>query len=439
MEDPEVKIVGVAVLDEAAKDSFMVTKLNRRGAINLMTLIAAASLMLLTVAACASQGKGSELKILDLQGDPVLRIDAPGSVFDGIDNKVAVIDDREGTLTFLKDHRKMALRNDPAIQRDNDRYIVKLGGERNVIEVKPDGSILLNGELWLRVVGYTQDDVLKNRFMAAIAIVPLLNPNMDAPDDISLGLPRDVKNAERDPAIRKDSIVWIPSSDETYVDDERIPKADFGSRLAARVDEFLKRRKEPNKTVYIAASFPIEHGTVVRVINAIRASNEHVQQVGLIVKGHSPWDRLLLQIPRELDPNKDLSQLKLDPLLLGVALSADLQVELRTGGLREEGRILRLPEAQGRVPRLPEAKGTLNDTSSLSQALARIFQQRKEQHVYKPGMETRSDVAEDERVEKTVVIRAYRRCSYGDVIKIIDVVKGTRANPIILQLDDLPW
>jgi biopolymer transport protein ExbD len=58
--------------------------------------------------------------------------------------------------------------------------------------------------------------------------------------------------------------------------------------------------------------------------------------------------------------------------------------------------------------------------------------------VNKPGMETRSDLPEDERVEKTVVIKANRSCRYGDVIKLIDAVKGTGANPIILQLDDLP-
>jgi biopolymer transport protein ExbD len=402
-------------------------RLNYSRFVALVALLAVTSVtMLCGLEACARQGKAPELKIFDLQGYPVLRIDDVGSVFDQIDSKIAVIDDREGTLTFLKDHRKIAFKNDPALERDNDRYIVKLGGERNVIEVKPDGGILLNGEHWLRVVGYMQDDVLKNRFMAAIAIIPLLNPNMDAPDDISLSLQSNVRNAERDPAIRKDSIIWIPGDDEIYVDDVRIPKADFGSRLADTVAELLKRRKEPNKAIYIAASFPIEYGTVVRVINAVRVSKQHVQQVGLIVQGKGPWDRLLLQIPRERDPDQDLIKLKPNPLLLGVSLSSDLQVKLITGGYEDF------------LVGNSEAKGTLNDTSSLSQTLARIFQQRKEQHVYKPGMETRTDVPEDERVEKTVVIKAYRYCRYGDVIKIIDVVKGAGANPIILQLDDLP-
>lgn len=96
---------------------------NRLVALSAFLFVASAT-MLFGLEACARQG--SDLKIVDLQGYPVLRIDAVGSVFDSLDTKVAVINDREGTLTFLKDHRKMALRNDPAIQRDNDRYIVTI-------------------------------------------------------------------------------------------------------------------------------------------------------------------------------------------------------------------------------------------------------------------------------------------------------------------------
>jgi biopolymer transport protein ExbD len=81
--------------------------------------------------------------------------------------------------------------------------------------------------------------------------------------------------------------------------------------------------------------------------------------------------------------------------------------------------------------------GSVNDPSSLASKLQKTFELRKEQHAYKVGLET-SNLPEDERVEKTVVIKAYRSCRYGDVIKIIDVVKGAGASPIILQIDDLP-
>ena len=125
--------------------------------------------------------------------------------------------------------------------------------------------------------------------------------------------------------------------------------------------------------------------------------------------------RFKADIPTQRDPNEDVSKLKPNPLTLVVSISIDLQLKLNW-----------------------DAMGSVNEPSALTARLAQTFQKRKEQHVYKPGMETRADVPEDERVEKTVVIKAYRSSRYGDVIKIIDVVKGAGANPIVLQLDDLP-
>ena len=69
--------------------------------------------------------------------------------------------------------------------------------------------------------------------------------------------------------------------------------------------------------------------------------------------------------------------------------------------------------------------------------LADVLQKRKEQRVYKPGLETRNDLPEDERVEKTIVVKAQRATRYADVVAVIDAVKGAGANPIILQIDDL--
>ena len=55
--------------------------------------------------------------------------------------------------------------------------------------------------------------------------------------------------------------------------------------------------------------------------------------------------------------------------------------------------------------------GSVNDTALLSQKLAQVFQQRKEQRAYKPGMETRTDVPEEDRIEKTVFVKAPRALS----------------------------
>ncbi len=82
--------------------------------------------------------------------------------------------------------------------------------------------------------------------------------------------------------------------------------------------------------------------------------------------------------------------------------------------------------------------GSVNDTSALSKKLLVVFQQRKEQRAYKPGMETRTDIPEQDRIERTVFIKAPRALRYEEVVKVIDAIKGAGANPVGLQVDDLP-
>jgi biopolymer transport protein ExbD len=85
-----------------------------------------------------------------------------------------------------------------------------------------------------------------------------------------------------------------------------------------------------------------------------------------------------------------------------------------------------------------DALGSVNDTAPLAQRLAQVFQQRKETRAYKVGFETRSDLKEEDRIEKTVFVKAPRATKYGDVVKVIDAIKGAGASPVGLQVDDLP-
>lgn len=125
--------------------------------------------------------------------------------------------------------------------------------------------------------------------------------------------------------------------------------------------------------------------------------------------------RFKADIPTQRDPNEDLSQLKPNPLTLVVSISTDLQLKLNQDDV-----------------------GSVNETAPLSQRLAMVFKQRKEQRAYKVGMETRGDLSEDERIEKTVFVKAPRATKYGDVVKVIDAIKGAGASPVGLQVDDLP-
>jgi biopolymer transport protein ExbD len=125
--------------------------------------------------------------------------------------------------------------------------------------------------------------------------------------------------------------------------------------------------------------------------------------------------RFQADIPTQRDPNEDLSKLKPNPLTLVVSISPDLSIKLNQDSL-----------------------GSVNDPTPLAQKLALTFQQRKEQRAYKIGMENRTDLKEDDRIEKTVFVKAPRALRYGDVVKVIDAIKGAGANPVGLQVDDLP-
>jgi len=125
--------------------------------------------------------------------------------------------------------------------------------------------------------------------------------------------------------------------------------------------------------------------------------------------------RFKADIPTQRDPQEDLSKLKPNPLTLVVSIAPDLSIKLNQ-----------------------DAMGSVNDTTPLSQRLTQVFKQRKEQRAYKVGMETRSELPEEERIEKTVFVKAPRSAKYGDVVKVIDAIKGAGASPVGLQVDDLP-
>ena len=86
---------------------------------------------------------------------------------------------------------------------------------------------------------------------------------------------------------------------------------------------------------------------------------------------------------------------------------------------------------------LDDDMGTVEDTSKLSAALVALFKLRTINRVYKPEMQTRLDVPEQYRIQKTVFVKAPRSIPYGAVAKVIDGLKGSGADPVGLQLDDL--
>lgn len=118
-------------------------------------------------------------------------------------------------------------------------------------------------------------------------------------------------------------------------------------------------------------------------------------------------------VPQEPEPDPN-RVVKPNPLTLVVSIDGDLKTKLNL-----------------------DEFGSVNDTGRLSARLAQIFEDRKQNHAYATGMENRTDLPEDERIQKTVFVKAPRSLKYGDVVKVIDALKGAGAKPVGLQIDDL--
>jgi biopolymer transport protein ExbD len=112
------------------------------------------------------------------------------------------------------------------------------------------------------------------------------------------------------------------------------------------------------------------------------------------------------------------AQAKQSPRTLIVNIKKDLSAELLRGGNKI-------------------ADGSVNDPGPIGAALATEFKIRKEGGIWKEGFESRVDLSPDDRIEKTVFIKAPESFKYGDVVKVIDTVKGAGSSPVGLQTEAL--
>ena len=122
--------------------------------------------------------------------------------------------------------------------------------------------------------------------------------------------------------------------------------------------------------------------------------------------------RFLAKVPTQAPVRNDLEP---DPLTLVVTIEPD--------------RTLKLNNLSG--------MGTVDDLSPLNAELISTFQKRLKNRTYRPDLVSRTELTEYERVQKTVFIKAARSITYGEVARVMDGLKGSGADPIGLQLDDL--
>ena len=81
--------------------------------------------------------------------------------------------------------------------------------------------------------------------------------------------------------------------------------------------------------------------------------------------------------------------------------------------------------------------GTIDNLTPLTTKLTALFEERLHNRAYRSDAIARLDLPEFKRIEKTIFIKAPRNIPYGEVARVLDGLKGTGADPIGLQLDDL--
>ncbi len=79
--------------------------------------------------------------------------------------------------------------------------------------------------------------------------------------------------------------------------------------------------------------------------------------------------------------------------------------------------------------------GNVNEPSKLSAKLKQVFAERLENRVFNENQD--QDIPMDDKIQKTVFIKAPKTIAYGEIVKVIDEIKSVGANPISLQIDGL--
>jgi biopolymer transport protein ExbD len=144
---------------------------------------------------------------------------------------------------------------------------------------------------------------------------------------------------------------------------------------------------------------------------------------------HKTIHTLRVRIPKAYNPNFTDEELRNYFKSGGSAIPID-DLEKRGFILPNDDRFLIVSlEKDGKLKINQQFYGTLENPTPLLEKLRAAFDNREKLGVFEENTY---------KVVKAVIVKAPRSEKYGNVIKIIDVVKSSGADPIVLQIDDLP-
>ena len=119
---------------------------------------------------------------------------------------------------------------------------------------------------------------------------------------------------------------------------------------------------------------------------------------------------------------------------LGVAFLQQSEPQLIPPRLHSCGRLIVTVRPDGKLYLGSRESGSLTDLRYLRADLAQIFRIRTENHMYREGIDPTSALPVEQRIERTVHLKAPGLLTYGDLIELIQVLNETGADPILLGL-----
>jgi biopolymer transport protein ExbD len=191
-------------------------------------------------------------------------------------------------------------------------------------------------------------------------------------------------------------MVSLPKEGEVYWDRWRTAN----QALIDNIRQAAAGKPEPDRIVYVKASFALRHQEIVDLFKLVRRAGlnrvrlvVHQQSISSDGAGKVGWFEVRLE--PEANP-ADLSELKPDPLSLVAGIGSGGKLTLNATYM-----------------------GTIEDSSLLTSRLTQVFAER----------------AQAGTAERTIVVRAADEIDYGEVARLVDCLTGVGAAPIVMGLD----
>lgn len=170
----------------------------------------------------------------------------------------------------------------------------------------------------------------------------------------------------------------------------------------------ISENTDPEKhIVYLKVDAGTRFDNVQAVLRILRGAG--ISTVGLITEKKTEWDAGL----------KGLFRVELQPV--PVPVGPDVLVRLSPLFL------VAVLDESGNVSINREDFGPISDTLKLENLLSRVIKDRTDQGVFRAG---------SNEIERTVNLRASGSSRYGDFVKLVDALKGSGAEPIVIALDE---